>query len=129
MFETDVDVIASMGAAARRVGVIALRLVAVGELYARRGGPVGRARDVVRRPVRGGRCRGVGRTEHQSAGPAPRSGTRVNCGNAFLKIAAIFATGDIDFRMVAAIINRTSNVDDAAIGDVDAALPGSPRNG
>lgn len=55
------------------------------------------------------------------AGPAPRSGTR-ELRERLPKIAAIFATGDIDFRMVAAIINRTSDVDDAAIGDLDAAL-------
>ena len=38
------------------------------------------------------------------------------------KVAAVFAAGEVDYRMVATIINRTSNVDDGLIAAVDAAL-------
>ena len=123
MFETDADVIASMGAAARaESAAIALRLVAVGELYARR---------AVQWEERAMWCADpfeavaaeVSAAQNISRG---RAGTQIRYARELRerlpKIAAIFATGDIDFRMVAAIINRTSNVDDAAIGDVDAAL-------
>ena len=123
MFETDADVIASMGAAARaESAAIALRLVAVGELYARR---------AVQWEERAMWCvdpfeavaAEVSAAQNISRG---RAGTQIRYARELRerlpKIAAIFATGDIDFRMVAAIINRTSNVDDAAIGDVDAAL-------
>ncbi|AFM17315.1 protein of unknown function DUF222 [Mycolicibacterium chubuense NBB4] len=38
------------------------------------------------------------------------------------KVAAVFAKGDIDFRMVQMIIARTDNVEEAVIGDLDGAL-------
>ena len=37
-------------------------------------------------------------------------------------VAAVFAKGDIDFRLVRMIINRTDNVEDDIIADLDAAL-------
>ncbi|WP_164890223.1 DUF222 domain-containing protein, partial [Mycolicibacterium elephantis] len=38
------------------------------------------------------------------------------------RIAKVFCSGVIDYRMVAAIINRTDNVEDARIGALDEAL-------
>jgi Domain of unknown function (DUF222) len=38
------------------------------------------------------------------------------------RVAAVFASGVIDFRLVSTIINRTDNVEDAVIGELDEAI-------
>lgn len=123
MFEDDAEVIDSMGAAARaESAAIARRLVAVGELDARRAVQWEERQMWCADPFEAVAAE-VSAAQNISRG---RAGTQIRYARELRdrlpKVAVVFAAGDIDFRMVSAIINRTANVDDAAIGDVDAAL-------
>ena len=128
MFDTlvggsDAELIDAMGVASRAESVaIARRLAAVGELYARRS---------VQWAERALWCADpfdevaaeVSAAQNVSRG---RAGTQIRYALALReclpRVAAVFAAGDIDFRMVTTIINRTSTVDAALIAKLDAAL-------
>lgn len=112
-----------MGDSARSESIaIARRLAAVGELYARR---------VVEWEDRQLWCSDpfeevaaeVSAAQNISRG---RAGTQIRHARELRErlpeLAAVFAAGGIDYRMVATIINRTSNVADELIAKVDAAL-------
>ena len=123
MFDSDAEVIDLMGAAAREESAaIARRLAAVGELYARRSVEWADRELWCADPFEAVAAE-VSAAQNISRG---RAGTQIRYARELRErlpaIAAVFAKGDIDFRMVSAVINRTSNVDDAAIVDVDAAL-------
>ena len=55
-----------------------------------------------------------------------RAGSQVNTAVSLFErlpaVAAVFARGDIDYRMVRFALRRTANVDDGIIGELDAAL-------
>ena len=123
MFENDAALIDVMGEAARDESVaIARRLAAVGELYARRSIEWAGRELWCTDPFEAVAAE-VSAAQNISRG---RAGTQIRYACELRErlplIAAVFASGDIDFRMVSVIINRTSNVDDGAIGEVDAAL-------
>ena len=123
MFEDDAGLIDAMSEASRaESAAVARRLVAVGELYARR------AREWSDREVWcadpfAAVAAAVSAAQNISRG---RAGTQIRYARELRerlpKVAAVFAVGDIDFRMVSTIINRTSNIGDCAIADVDSAL-------
>lgn len=128
MFDTlvggsDGDLIDAMGVAARaESAAIARRLAAVGELYARRAVELAECGFWRTDPFEAVAAE-VSAAQNISRG---RAGTQIRYARELRenlpKIAAVFAAGDIDFRMVSTIINRTATVDGAMIGDVDAAL-------
>lgn len=120
---TDAGLIDSMGEAARvESAAIARRLAAVGELYARR---------AVEWADRGLWCTDpfeevaaeVSAAQNIGRG---RAGTQIRYARELRerlpKVAAVFAVGDIDFRVVSTIINRTSNVTDDSVAAVDDVL-------
>ncbi|MGV1086527.1 MAG: HNH endonuclease signature motif containing protein [Mycobacterium sp.] len=123
MFDSDAALIDSMGDASRaESAAIARRLAAVGELYARRAEEWSDRALWCADPFEAVAAE-VSAAQNISRG---RAGTQIRYARELRerlpRVAAVFAIGEIDFRMVTAIINRTSNVDDAAIGDLDAAL-------
>ena len=99
--------------------------VAMGELYRRGAAP----EDDVRPDQLGHRwpreCgrRGLGGAEHQ---PGPRGGSvalRDRLRDRLPKVAEVFATGAIDFRMMAELVNRSDNVTDPdVLAKLDAAF-------
>ena len=123
MFDNDGVLIATMGEAARaESAAIARRLAAVGELFARRAVEWADRELWCIDPFEAVAAE-VSAAQNISRG---RAGTQIRYARELRerlpKIAAVFAAGGIDFRVVSVIINRTSNVDDGAIGEVDAAL-------
>lgn len=127
MFEhtscSDADLVDAMGVAAREESAaIARRLSAVGELYARRAAEWADRELWCADPFEAVAAE-VSAAQNISRG---RAGTQIRYARDLMerlpKIAAAFASGDIDFRMVSTIIARTSNVEASAIADVDAAL-------
>jgi hypothetical protein len=120
---SDADLIDVMGAAGRaESAAIALRLTAVGELYARRAGEWADRELWCADPYE---AVAAEVSEAQNISRA-RAGSQIRYARELRerlpRVAAVFATGEIDFRMVATIITRTSNVELSAIADVDAAL-------
>ena len=120
---SDADLVDAMGASARaESAAVACRLAAVGELYARRA-VEWEGRELWCADPFEAVAAEVSAAQNISRG---RAGSQIRYARELRerlpKVAAIFAAGEIDFRMVSAIINRTSNVDDAAIADLDAAL-------
>lgn len=112
-----------MGEAARsESAAIARRLFAVGELFARRSVEWAERELWCADPFEAVAAE-VSAAQNISRG---RAGTQIRYARELRerlpKIAAVFAEGGIDFRMISIIINRTSTVDDGAIADVDAAL-------
>ena len=74
------------------------------------------------RPVRGGGRRDLGGPEHQP-GPGGRPDSHgTGLAVELREVAEVFATGAIDYRMVATIISRTDNVEPDRKADVDAAI-------
>lgn len=123
MFDNDVALIDVMGQSARdESAAIARRLAAVGELYARRAVEWADRELWCADPFEAVAAE-VSAAQNISRG---RAGTQIRYARELRErlpeIAAVFSKGDIDFRMVSTIIGRTSNVDDAAIVRVDAAL-------
>ena len=125
MFEDmpDAELIDVMGEATRDESTaIAQRLVAVGELYARR------ARSWRRHfggaPIRPRRSPRRSRRPKTSVAPArwARFTMAARCGSELPEVAKVFACGVIDFRMVSTIIARTENVDDEVMTRLDEAL-------
>ena len=120
---SDADLIDAMGASARaESAAIAQRLAAVGELYARRAVEWADRELWCADPFDAVAAE-VSAAQNISHG---RAGSQIRCAQELRdrlpKVAAVFAAGEIDFRMVSMIINRTSNVTESAIADVDAAL-------
>ena len=123
MFGTDGQLIDAMGDAARaESGAIARRLAAVGELYARRALEWKDRQLWCADPFEAVAAE-VSAAQNISRG---RAATQIRYARELRerlpKIAALFSEGAIDFRMVSTIINRTSNVEDCVIADVDAAV-------
>lgn len=127
MFESiegsDASLIDAMGEAARaESAAVARRLAAVGELYARRAVEWAERELWCADPFEAVAAE-VSAAQNISRG---RAGTQINYARQLRerlpRVAAVFAAGDIDWRMVSAIIARTGNVDAAVIADLDAAL-------
>lgn len=123
MFDTDADLIDMMGEAARaESAAIARRLAAVGELYARRAIEWAERELWCTDPFEEVAAE-VSAAQRISRG---RAGTQIRYARQLRerlgKVAAVFGAGDIDFRMVSTIINRTSNVTGEAIVAVDDVL-------
>ena len=123
MFGTDGQLIDAMGDAARaESGAIARRLAAVGELYARRALEWKDRQLWCADPFEAVAAE-VSAAQNISRG---RAATQIRYARELRerlpKIAALFSEGAIDFRMVSTIINRTSNVEDCVIADVDVAV-------
>lgn len=120
---SDAGLIDSMGLASRaESAAIAGRLAAVGELHARRAEQWAERELWCADPFEAVAAE-VSAAQNISRG---RAGTQIRNAielrDRLPRIAGVFGVGDIDFRMVSAIINRTSNVTDEAIACVDAAL-------
>lgn len=120
---SDADLVDAMGAAARsESAAIARRLSAVGELHARRATQWAERELWCADPFEAVSAE-VSAAQNISRG---RAGTQIRYAvelrDRLPRIAEVFAVGGIDFRMVSTIINRTSNVTDETIGDVDTAL-------
>lgn len=123
MFESDGDVIDAMSEACRAESAAAARrLAAVGELYARRAVEWAERKLWCADPFEEVAAE-VSAAQNISRG---RAGTQIRYARELrerlAKIAGLFATGQVDLRMVSVIINRTSNVTDEAIAAVDEAL-------
>jgi hypothetical protein len=123
MFVNDADLIDAMAEASRAESAAAARrILAVGELYARRSVEWSERELWCTDPFEAVAAE-VSAAQNISRG---RAGTQIRYARELrerlTKIAEVFAAGDLDLRMVSAIINRTSNVTDEAIADVDEAL-------
>lgn len=123
MFETDAALIDTMGDAARaESAAVARRLTAVGELYARRSVEWADRELWCADPFDAVAAE-ISAAQNISRG---RAGTQIRHARELRErlpqVSAVFATGEVDYRMVVTIINRTSNVDDDRIAAVDAAL-------
>jgi hypothetical protein len=119
----DVELIEVMGEATRDESTAtAQRLLAVGALYARRAVELAawnRSRIDATEEV----AAEVSAAQNVSRG---RAKGQIFYGRMLCErlpaVAKVFACGVIDFRMVTTIIARTENVDDAVIGELDAAI-------
>ncbi|MEI6700108.1 MAG: 13E12 repeat family protein, partial [Mycobacteriaceae bacterium] len=127
MFEfvsgADEDLIDAMGAAARtESAAVAQRLAAVGELYARRAVEWAERELWCADPFEAVAAE-VSAAQNISRG---RAGSQIRYARELRehlpRVAAVFAAGQIDFRVVSMIINRSSNVEDSAMPNLDAAL-------
>ena len=123
MFDDDAALVTSMGEAVRAESkAIARRLTAVGELYARRAAEWADRELWCTDPFEEVAAE-VSAAQNISRG---RAGAQIRCARELRerlpRVAAVFAAGEVDYRMVSTIINRTSNVDDGFIAVVDAAL-------
>ena len=134
MFEdvSEAELIDVMGEATRDESTaIAQRLVAVGELYARRAPGAGGAH-FGGAPIRPRRSPRRSRRRRTSAAPArwARCTLRRTLRERLPEVAKVFACGVIDFRMVSTIIARTENVDDEVMAGLDDGVgPALPRSG
>lgn len=120
---SDAGLIDAMGAAARAESVaVAARLAAVGELYARRAVELAERSLWCSDPFEAVAAE-VSAAQNISRG---RAGSQIRQARELRerlpKVAAVFAVGEVDHRLVMAVISRTSNVTEEHIGDVDAAL-------
>lgn len=120
---SDAGLIEAMGDSARaESAAVASRLAAVGELYARRALEWSERELWCADPFEAVAAE-VSAAQNISRG---RAGTQIRYARELRerlpRVAAVFAAGDIDWRMVSIIISRTSNVADCAIAVVDAAL-------
>lgn len=127
MFEfmsgADELLIDAMGAAARtESAAVAQRLAAVGELYARRAVEWAERELWCADPFEAVAAE-VSAAQNISRG---RAGSQIRYARELRehlpRVAAVFAAGQIDFRVVSMIINRSSNVEDSAMPNLDAAL-------
>ena len=121
--DSDTALIDAMGVAARaESAATARRLAAVGELYARRAVEWAERELWCADPFEAVAAE-VSAAQNISRG---RAATQIRYARELRdrlpNVAAAFATGAVDFRMVSTIIARASNVDASAIADVDAAL-------
>ncbi|MGI9163984.1 MAG: DUF222 domain-containing protein, partial [Mycobacterium sp.] len=122
MFEDNAGLIEAMSAAVRaESAATARRLAAVGELYARRAVEWSDRELWCIDPFEAVAAE-VSAAQNISRS---RAGAQIRCARELRErlplVAAVFAAGEVDYRMVATIINRTSNVDDGLIAAVDAA--------
>ncbi len=122
---TDADVVDAITDAAREEAAgCARRLAAIGELYARRA----QVDDVERQNwAIDGHANVVAEVSAALNVSRGRAGGQLNYAIALReqlpRVAAVFANGAIDFRMMAALVNRTDNVEDPAVlTKLDAAL-------
>jgi Domain of unknown function (DUF222) len=125
MFEgvSDADLIDVMGEATRDESTaIAQRLAAVGELYARRAvelsetfwwrtDPTEEVAAEISAAQNISRARSVGQVHYARA-----------LRERLPRLAKVFATEVIDFRLVCTVIARTENVDDGVMPELDAAI-------
>ena len=123
MFDGDAELIDAMAEAGRAESAAAARrLAAVGELYARRAVEWA-DRDLWCADPFEAVAAEVSAAQNISRG---RAGTQIRYARELRErlpeIAALFAAGEVDLRLVSAVINRTSNVTDEAIAAVDEAL-------
>lgn len=123
MFDGDAHLIEAMAEASRtEAAAAARRLAAVGELYARRASEWADRKLWCVDPFEAVAAE-VSAAQNISRG---RAGTQIRYAQVLRerlpRIAAVFAAGEVDLRLVSAIINRTSNVTDDAISAVDDAL-------
>ena len=123
MFDNDADVIDAMAEASRAESAAAARrLAAVGDLYARRSVEWADRNLWCVDPFEAVAAE-VSAAQNVSRG---RAGTQIRYAQALRerlpKVAAVFATGALDLRVVSAVINRTGNVSDEAMPAVDDAL-------
>lgn len=126
MFYSDAALIDTMGEAARaEAAAIARRLSAVGELYARRAVEWADRELWCTDPFEAvaAEISAAQNISRARAGAQIRHARELR--ERLPEVAAVFAAGGIDYRMVMTIINRTSNVADEMIARVDAALAGS----
>lgn len=112
-----------MGECARaESAAIARRLAAVGELFARRAVEWQERELWCADPFEAVAAE-VSAAQNISRG---RAGTQIrharDLRERLPQVAAVFAAGDVDYRMIVTIINRTSNVADEIIAEVDSAL-------
>lgn len=120
---SDAGLIDAMSEAARaESAAIARRLAAVAELFARRAVEWEDRQLWCTDPFEAVAAE-VSAAQNISRG---RAGTQIRYGRELRerlpKVAAMFASGAIDYRMVVTVINRASNVDHSSIAEVDAAL-------
>ena len=123
MFDNDAALITAMGEAVRaESAAIARRLTAVGELYARRAIEWADRELWCTDPFEAvaAEVSAAQNISRSRAGAQIRQARELR--ERLPKVAAVFASGEVDYRMVATIINRTTNVDDGLIAAVDAAL-------
>lgn len=120
---SDAALIDAMSESARAESIaIARRLAAVGELFARRA-IEWEERELWCTDPSEAVAAEVSAAQNISRG---RAGTQIHHArdlrDRLPEVAAVFAAGRVDYRMVMTIINRTSNVADDVIAKVDAAL-------
>ena len=120
---SDAGLIDAMGESARaESAAIAVRLAAVGELYARRSVEWAERELWCTDPFEAVAAE-VSAAQNISRG---RAGTQIRQARDLRErlplVAAVFAAGSVDYRMVATIINRSSNVTADVIAGLDAAL-------
>jgi hypothetical protein len=120
---SDSGLIEAMGESTRaESAAVARRLAAVGELYSRRAVEWSGRELWCADPYEAVAAE-VAAAQNISRG---RAGAQIRCARELRerlpRIAAVFAAGDIDWRMVSIIISRASNVADGAIAVLDAAL-------
>ncbi len=126
MFDEQISAVAlidTMGEAVRaESAAIARRLAAVGELYARRAAEWADRELWCTDPVEAvaAEISAAQNISRARAGAQIRHARELR--ERLPRVAAVFAGGDVDYRMVVTIINRTSNVTDELIAEVDAAL-------
>lgn len=123
MLGTDAALIDTMAEASRaESAAIARRLTAVGELYARRAAEWADRELWCTDPFEAVAAE-VSAAQNISRG---RAGTQIRYARELRErlpeVAAVFATGAVDYRMIVVIINRTANVADELIATLDAAL-------
>ncbi len=123
MFESssDVDLVEVMGEATRDESTsIALRLLAVGELYARRAVELAEQTDPADWVA--AEISAVQNISHARAVGQISYGRTLR--ERLPQVAKVFVRGTIDMRMVLTIIARTENVEDAVIAELDEAIAG-----
>jgi hypothetical protein len=123
MFESDAALIDAMAEAARAESVaIARRMAAVGELYARRAVELVECEFWCMDPFEAAAAEVSAALNISRA----RAGSQIRYARQLRerlpRVAAVFAAGGVDFRLVQTVINRTSNVTDEGMAVLDAAL-------
>jgi hypothetical protein len=125
MFEmfSDAELIDAMGEATRdESAMIAQRLSAVGELHARRARELAECRFWLTDPFEAVAAE-ISAAQNISRGRARgQISTALVLRDELPAVAKVFATGEIDYRMVDMIISRTANVDPARKHDLDDAV-------
>jgi hypothetical protein len=125
MFESfsDAELIDAMGEATRdESAMIAQRLAAVGELHARRARELAECRFWHTDPFEEVAAE-ISAAQNVSRGRARgQISTAIVLRDELPAVATVFATGEIDYRMVEMIISRTENVDPERKADLDDAV-------